>query len=97
MSVDGAIKAICNRLVVAECSSRTSKDVAEQCIKVISFIEHDSPRNRYNFMYLTICTLLTGTRVIRAIMRTCVFHIIPVTSWSYPSFHFAKFAVGCWL
>lgn len=35
VSVDGAIKAICNRLVVAEISSRTSKDLAEQCVKVI--------------------------------------------------------------
>lgn len=34
VSVDGAVKAICNRLVVAELSSRTSKDLAEQCIKV---------------------------------------------------------------
>ncbi|ODM98949.1 E3 ubiquitin-protein ligase HECTD1 [Orchesella cincta] len=38
VSVDGAIKAICNRLVVAEVSSRTSKDVAEQCIKVLELI-----------------------------------------------------------
>jgi hypothetical protein len=35
VSVDGAVKAICNRLVVAEISSRTSKDLAEQCIKVV--------------------------------------------------------------
>ena len=34
MAVDGAIKAICNRLVVVEMSSRTSRDLAEQCIKV---------------------------------------------------------------
>ena len=34
VAVDGAIKALCNRLVVAEMSSRTSKDLAEQCIKV---------------------------------------------------------------
>ncbi len=34
VAVDGAIKAICNRLVVVEMSSRTSKDLAEQCIKV---------------------------------------------------------------
>ena len=35
VAVDGAIKAICNRLVVVEMSSRTSKDLAEQCIKVL--------------------------------------------------------------
>lgn len=34
VAVDGAIKAICNRLVVVEMTSRTSKDLAEQCIKV---------------------------------------------------------------
>lgn len=36
-TVDGAIKAMCNRLVVADVSSRTSKDLAEQCIKVNNF------------------------------------------------------------
>jgi len=39
VSVDGAVKAICNRLVVAEISSRTSKDLAEQCVKVKEEIE----------------------------------------------------------
>lgn len=34
LSIDGAVKAICNRLVVAELDSRTSRDLAEQCIKV---------------------------------------------------------------
>ena len=34
VSVDGAVKAMCNRLVVAELTSRSSKDLAEQCIKV---------------------------------------------------------------
>lgn len=38
VSVDGTIKAICNRLVVANVSSRTSKDLAEQCIKVLELI-----------------------------------------------------------
>lgn len=36
--MDGAIRAICNRLVVAELSSRTSKDLAEQCVKVLELI-----------------------------------------------------------
>ena len=35
ITVDGAIKAMCNRLVVADVGSRTSKDLAEQCIKVL--------------------------------------------------------------
>jgi len=35
VAVDGAIKAICNRLVVVDPSSRTSKDLSEQCIKVM--------------------------------------------------------------
>ena len=34
MAVEGAVKALCNRLVLVEMSSRTSKDLAEQCIKV---------------------------------------------------------------
>ncbi len=34
VAVDGAIKAMCNRLVVADVSNRTSRDLAEQCIKV---------------------------------------------------------------
>ncbi|EDW64541.1 E3 ubiquitin-protein ligase Ufd4 [Drosophila virilis] len=38
VSIDGAIKAICNRLVVADLSSRTSRDLAEQCIKVLELI-----------------------------------------------------------
>ncbi|XP_069182470.1 E3 ubiquitin-protein ligase HECTD1 isoform X17 [Procambarus clarkii] len=37
-TVDGAIKAMCNRLVVADVCSRTSKDLAEQCIKVLELI-----------------------------------------------------------
>ncbi|OWF47209.1 E3 ubiquitin-protein ligase HECTD1 [Mizuhopecten yessoensis] len=38
VAVDGAIKALCNRLVVVEMSSRTSRDLAEQCIKVMERI-----------------------------------------------------------
>ncbi|XP_069118347.1 E3 ubiquitin-protein ligase HECTD1-like isoform X3 [Argopecten irradians] len=38
VAVDGAIKALCNRLVVVEMSSRTSRDLAEQCIKVLERI-----------------------------------------------------------
>ena len=38
VAVDGTIKAMCNRLVVADVSSRTSKDLAEQCIKVLELI-----------------------------------------------------------
>lgn len=34
IAIDGAVKAICNRLVVSDFTSRTSKDLAEQCIKV---------------------------------------------------------------
>jgi hypothetical protein len=42
VAVEGTIKAICNRLVVVEASSRTSKDLAEQCIKVrlLCFLKH---------------------------------------------------------
>ena len=34
VTVDGAIKALCTRLVVVDISARTSKDLAEQCVKV---------------------------------------------------------------
>lgn len=36
VGVDGAIKALCNRLVVVELNNRTSRDLAEQCVKVRS-------------------------------------------------------------
>ncbi|KAL8608279.1 hypothetical protein ACOMHN_042146 [Nucella lapillus] len=38
VAVEGAVKALCNRLVVAEMSSHPSKDLAEQCIKVLELI-----------------------------------------------------------
>uniref|UniRef100_A0A8C5ARQ1 E3 ubiquitin-protein ligase n=1 Tax=Gadus morhua TaxID=8049 RepID=A0A8C5ARQ1_GADMO len=37
VGVDGAIKALCNRLVV-ELNNRTSRDLAEQCVKVLELI-----------------------------------------------------------
>lgn len=37
-NIEGAIKAICNRLVVADLASRTSRDLAEQCIKVLELM-----------------------------------------------------------
>ena len=36
VAVDGAIKALCSRLATADLSQRTSRDLAEQCVKVIS-------------------------------------------------------------
>ena len=39
VAVDGAVKAMCNRLVVADVrGSRVSKDLAEQCIKVLELV-----------------------------------------------------------
>lgn len=38
VSVEGAVKAICNRLAASELSSRTSKDLAEQCVKVLELV-----------------------------------------------------------
>lgn len=38
VAIDGAIRAICNRLVVADLTSRTSRDLAEQCIKVLELV-----------------------------------------------------------
>ena len=40
VAVEGAVKALCNRLVVAEMSSHPSKDLAEQCIKVLVYYWH---------------------------------------------------------
>lgn len=38
VAIDGAIRAICNRLIVANLTSRTSRDLAEQCIKVLELV-----------------------------------------------------------
>lgn len=38
IAIDGAIKAICNRLIIVDLSNRTSSDLAEQCIKVLELI-----------------------------------------------------------
>nr|CAB3252456.1 E3 ubiquitin-protein ligase HECTD1 [Phallusia mammillata] len=38
VAVDGAVKAICNRLVLVNPENRTSKDLSEQCVKVLEFI-----------------------------------------------------------
>jgi len=34
VAIEGALKAICNRLVITDICSRTNKDLAEQCCKV---------------------------------------------------------------
>ncbi|KAI6211923.1 HECT-type E3 ubiquitin transferase [Aphelenchoides besseyi] len=36
--VEGAVKAICNRLSTAEMADRTSKDLAEQCVKLLEHV-----------------------------------------------------------
>ncbi|KAI6206878.1 HECT-type E3 ubiquitin transferase [Aphelenchoides besseyi] len=36
--VEGAVKAICNRLSTAEMTDRTSKDLAEQCVKLLEHV-----------------------------------------------------------
>ncbi|OQV15075.1 E3 ubiquitin-protein ligase HECTD1 [Hypsibius exemplaris] len=41
LSVDGTVRAICNRLLVASLDTQTGRDLAEQCIKVL---EHMSSR-----------------------------------------------------
>ena len=38
--VDGTIRAICNRLLVIDENNNTSKELAEQCIKVCLFIDY---------------------------------------------------------
>ena len=36
--MDGAVKAICNRLAAAEMTERASKDLAEQCVKLLEHV-----------------------------------------------------------
>jgi len=38
VAVDGAIKAMCTRLEVVDLTNRTSRDLAEQCIKVLELV-----------------------------------------------------------
>lgn len=38
VSVEGTLRAICNRLLVIETDNKTSKDLAEQCIKTLELI-----------------------------------------------------------
>lgn len=38
VAIDGAIKSICSRLLTVDPENRTSKDLAEQCIKVLELI-----------------------------------------------------------
>ena len=38
VAVEGTLKAICNRLLVIEVDNKTSKDLAEQCIKTLELI-----------------------------------------------------------
>lgn len=38
VSVEGAIKALCNRLVLTDARSRISRDLIEQCVKVLEFV-----------------------------------------------------------
>ena len=51
MAVEGAIKSLCNRLVVVDLSSRTSKDLGEQCVKV------SSPLKRYSLFIGHYCLI----------------------------------------
>lgn len=51
VGMEGAVKAICSRLSGAGLGSRTSRDLAEQCIKVLnsSIISNDhTSRTMYN-------------------------------------------------
>ena len=63
VAVEGTIKSICNRLIVADVGSRTSKDLAEQCIKVSvhSSINHFTSIITFLFQVLElICTREAG-------------------------------------
>ena len=53
VAVEGAVKAMCNRLVVADVvGSRASKDLAEQCIKV-----------SYGFLVFSACIPRYSTKL----------------------------------
>ena len=43
VAVDGALKAIVERMRTADMASRTSKDFAEQCVKVLHFTALERP------------------------------------------------------
>ena len=49
VAVDGAVKALCNRLVLVDMSSRTSKDLAEQCIKVRLYLQFRHYKIMFSF------------------------------------------------
>lgn len=57
VAVEGTIRAICNRLEVVDVTSRTSKDLAEQCVKVSTHLS--SWIHRY--LPLSILLLLSKT------------------------------------
>ncbi|XP_047508837.1 E3 ubiquitin-protein ligase HECTD1 isoform X4 [Pieris napi] len=38
VAIEGAVKAICSRLLTVDTNNRTSKDLAEQCIKVLELV-----------------------------------------------------------
>lgn len=54
MAVEGAIKSLCNRLVVVDLSSRTSKDLGEQCVKVSSSLKRYSLFICYPYCLITV-------------------------------------------
>lgn len=43
VAVDGAVKALCGRLGTADLQQRTSRDLAEQCVKVNYRTEFSNP------------------------------------------------------
>ena len=57
VSVEGAVKALCTRLMVVDISSRTSKDLAEQCVKVANLFCHRQPE--YAGLWLITVILFT--------------------------------------
>lgn len=68
VAVEGAVKAVCGRLAVAELASRASKDLAEQCIKVwinrtFSIIILTELQVKINFIDCTIVFLGSGANL----------------------------------
>ena len=54
VAVDGAVKALCNRLATADLAQRTSRDLAEQCVKVNNFIPLKFGSFLNNFLFITL-------------------------------------------
>lgn len=54
VAIDGALKAICNRLVITDIFSRTNKDLAEQCCKVYIVLKLYNNTNKIKYTHFIL-------------------------------------------